>query len=102
MLSNYKGHIAIIHDWFSGEFTGGAEKVFKEIEQIIIENNSYYEIYCLVNHLKKKHQLNQRKVINTSFIQNLPFSEKHFHKYLPLFPLAIEQIDLRKYDLIIS
>ncbi len=102
MLSNYKGNVAIIHDWFSSEFTGGAEKVFKEIEQIIIENNSYYEIYCLVNHLKKNHQLNQGKVINTSFIQNLPFSKKHFHKYLPLFPLAIEQLDLRKHDLIIS
>ena len=102
MLSNYKGNIAIIHDWFSEEFTGGAEKVFKEIEQLIIENNSYYEIYCLVNHLKKNHQVNQGKVINTSFIQNLPFSKKHFHKYLPLFPLAIEQLDLREYDLIIS
>ena len=102
MLSNYKGNVAIIHDWFSEEFTGGAEKVFKEIENLIIENNSYYEIYCLVNHLKKNHQLNQGKVINTTFIQNLPFSKKHFHKYLPLFPLAIEQIDLREYDLIIS
>ena len=38
MKTNYKGNIALIHDWFSGEFTGGAEKVFKEIEEIIIEN----------------------------------------------------------------
>ncbi len=102
MLSDNKRNIAIIHDWFSGQFTGGAEKVFKEIEQIIIENNSYYEIYCLVNHLKKNHKFNKGKIINTSFIQNLPFSKKHFHKYLPLFPFAIEQLDLRKYDLIIS
>ena len=102
MLSNYKGNIAIIHDWFSGEFKGGAEKVLKEIEQIILENKSYYEIYCLVNHLNKKHTFNKGKIINTSFIQNLPFSKKHFHNYLPLFPLAIEQIDLREFDLIIS
>ena len=102
MLSNYKGNVAIIHDWFSGEFKGGAEKVLKEIEQIIVENKSYYEIYCLVNHLNKKHKFNQGKIINTSFIQNLPFSKKHFHNYLPLFPLAIEQIDLREFDLIIS
>jgi len=102
MLSNYKGNVAIIHDWFSGEFKGGAEKVLKEIEQIIFENKSYYEIYCLVNHLNKEHKFNQGKIINTSFIQNLPFSKKHFHKYLPLFPLAIEQLDLREFDLIIS
>ena len=102
MRSNYKGNIAIIHDWFSGEFTGGSEKVFNEIEKIIIENNSYYEIFSLVNHLDKNHNLNKKKFINTSFIQNLPFSKKHFHKYLPLFPLAIEQFDLREYNLIIS
>ena len=55
-----------------------------------------------MNHLKKNPQLNEGKVTNTSFIQNLPFSKKHFHKYLPLFPLAIEQLDLREFDLIIS
>ena len=31
----------------------GAEKVFKEIEDIVIENNLNYEIFSLVNHLKK-------------------------------------------------
>ena len=53
MLSKYSGKVAMIHDWFSGEFTGGAEKVFKEIEEIIIDKDCYYEIFCLVNHLKK-------------------------------------------------
>ena len=102
MNSKYKGNIAIIHDWFSDEFTGGAEKVFNEIEKIIIENKSYYEIFSLVNHLGKYQHLKPNQFINTSFIQNLPFSKKHFHKYLPLFPLAIEKFDLRRYDLIIS
>ena len=101
-MSNYKGNIALIHDWFSGEFTGGSEKVFNEIEKIIIDNNSYYEIFSLVNHLDKNYNLNKKKFINTSFIQNLPLSKKHFHKYLPLFPLAIEQFDLSEYNLIIS
>ncbi len=102
MLLNEKIDIALIHDWFSGQFTGGAEKVFKEIEDLIIDNNLNYEIFCLVNHLKKNHNFNKGKILNTSLIQNLPFSEKHFHKYLPLFPLAIEQFDLRDFDLIIS
>ena len=31
MLAHYKGNVAIVHDWFSGEFTGGSEKVFREI-----------------------------------------------------------------------
>ena len=102
MLLQEELNIALIHDWFSGKFTGGAEKVFKEIEEIVIENNLNYEIFSLVNHLKKNHNFNKGKIINTSLIQNLPFSKKHFHKYLPLFPLAIEQFDLRDYDLVIS
>ena len=102
MLLREKKNIALIHDWFSGEFTGGAEKVFKEIEDLIIENNLNYEIFCLVNHLNKNHKFNKGKIINTSLIQNLPFSKNHFRKYLPIFPLAIEQFDLRDHDLIIS
>ena len=47
-------NIALIHDWFSGKFTGGAEKVFKEIEDIVVENNLNYEIFSLVNHLIKR------------------------------------------------
>ena len=67
MISNYKGNIALIHDWFSGEFTGGAEKVFNEIEEIIIKNNSYYEIFSLVNHLDKNNNLNTKKFIELVF-----------------------------------
>ena len=102
MLIKERRNIALVHDWFSGKFTGGAEKVFKEIEDLIIENDFNYEIFCLVNHLNKNHNFNKGKIINTSLIQNLPFSEKHFHKYLPLFPLAIEQFYIRDYELIIS
>jgi len=102
MFLKEKRNIALIHDWFSGQFTGGAEKVFNEIEDLIIDNKLNYEIFCLVNHLNKTHNFNKGKIINTSLIQHLPFSEKHFHKYLPLFPIAIEQFDLRDYDLIIS
>ena len=57
MIYNFKGNVAIIQDWFSGEFKGGSEKVFNEIEKIIIQNNSYYEIYSLVNHLGKNNHL---------------------------------------------
>lgn len=44
----------------------------------------------------------QRMPIHTSFIQNLPFAEKRYRHYLPLFPTAIEQFDLRGFDLVIS
>ena len=92
MLSNFRGNIAIIHDWFSDEFSGGAEKVFDQIESIISNNSINYEIYSLVNHFNRDFHKGKRKIINTSFIQNLPFSKNHFHKYLPIFPIAIEHL----------
>jgi glycosyltransferase involved in cell wall biosynthesis len=35
-------------------------------------------------------------------LQRLPFASKHHRAFLPLFPMAIEQFDLRQHDLIIS
>jgi glycosyltransferase involved in cell wall biosynthesis len=45
--------------------------------------------------------LNSMK-ISTTFIQRLPLAKKWYQSYLPLMPLALEQLDLRGYDLIIS
>lgn len=43
-----------------------------------------------------------RGSIRTTFIQCLPFARRHFRKYLGLMPLAVEQLDLQGYDLVIS
>ncbi|AJA11292.1 group 1 glycosyl transferase [Sphingopyxis fribergensis] len=40
--------------------------------------------------------------IRTTFIQDLPGARKHYQKYLPLMPRALEQMDLSEYDLVIS
>ena len=40
--------------------------------------------------------------IQTSFISRLPRAAKSYQNYLPLMPMALEQLDLRGYDLIIS
>ena len=68
MLSNFKGNAAIIHDWFSDKFSGGAEQVFNQIEDILLSNNCNYEIYSLVNHLNRDLYKRKSKNINTSFI----------------------------------
>jgi len=38
----------------------------------------------------------------TTFVQKLPWAKKKFEIYLPLMPLAVEQLDLSAYDLIVS
>jgi len=40
--------------------------------------------------------------IHTSFVQHLPWGVSHVQQYLPLLPLAIEQLDLAAYPLVIS
>ncbi len=40
--------------------------------------------------------------IRTTFISNLPFANRLYKKYYPLMPLALEQLDLSQYDLVIS
>lgn len=40
--------------------------------------------------------------IKTSMLQHLPFARNHHRAFLPLYPMAIEQFDLRDYKLVIS
>ena len=44
----------------------------------------------------------RRHRVRTTFVNRLPFARRLFEKYLPLLPIALEQIDLRDYDLVIS
>ena len=40
--------------------------------------------------------------IRTGFMQRLPLVKAHHQPFLPLYPLAFEQLDLRAYDLVVS
>ncbi|MEZ2718749.1 glycosyltransferase family 4 protein [Niallia circulans] len=88
---------AIIHDWLV--VYNGAEKVLEELLKLFPDA----DLYSTVEHLEAKDRhFIQNKQVKTTFIQNLPFSKRKYRNYLPLMPLAIEQLDLSKYDLIIS
>ncbi|MDC9525393.1 glycosyltransferase family 4 protein [Pseudoalteromonas sp. Angola-30] len=89
--------VAIIHDWLV--VNGGAEKVLKELIDIYPQAN----VYTLVDFLPEEDRnwLGNTNV-TTSFIQRLPFAQKKYRNYFPLFPIAIEQFDLSGYDLVIS
>jgi len=46
-------------------------------------------------------ELSFKRQIGTTFLQNFPQVRNGVQKYLPLLPLAIEQLDLRAYDVIL-
>jgi glycosyltransferase involved in cell wall biosynthesis len=90
--------IAIIHDWLI--VYAGSEKCVESFTNIWPEA----DIYTLVNFLTPEEQkiIVKDKVPITSFLQNWNSARRNHRKFLPLFPYAIEQFDLSKYDLIIS
>ena len=78
---------------------GGSDKVVKAILDVFPDA----DIYTLV---AKKDVCDELGIpwekVHTSFIQKMPLGTKKHRAYLPLFPFAIEQFDLRGYDVVIS
>lgn len=89
--------VAIIHDWLVTY--AGAERVLEQLLNIFPEA----DLYSIVDFLPENNRnFIKNKKVTTSFIQKLPKAKTKYRNYLPLMPLAIEQFDLRGYDLIIS
>lgn len=89
---------ALIHEWLTPKATGGSELVVKEILEII---NA--DIYALIDfESSNPDSYLWGRSIGTTFLQKFPFARQGVQKYLPLLPLAIEQLDLRDYDVILS
>ena len=95
--------VALVHDWFLKNSIGGAEKITLLIDNILKNKFSTPDLFCIAENISNSNKnLFKSRKLNTSFIQNLPFGNSKVQNYLPLIPFAIEQIDLRNYDLIIS
>ncbi len=91
--------IAILHYWWVTN--RGGEAVVKAITELYPEADLYVHVYdkALLEETLGAHFKGN---IYTTFIAKLPRAIKHYQKYLPLMPLALEQLDLTQYDLIIS
>src|SRR5262245_41265443 len=89
--------VAVIHDWL--EVFAGAERVSAEVIKLFPQGDLFSVVDFLPPDLRG-HLLGKKA--RTTFIQRLPFAKKFYRSYLPLMPLAIEQLDVTAYDLIIS
>jgi glycosyltransferase involved in cell wall biosynthesis len=88
--------VAIIHYWFVG--MRGGEKVIEMLCEMYPQADIFTHVY--VPEMVSEN-IRQHRIIPT-FINALPRPAKMYKNYLPLMPLALEQLDLRGYDLIIS
>jgi glycosyltransferase involved in cell wall biosynthesis len=88
--------IAIVHYWLVG--MRGGEKVLEALCDLYPTADIYTHVF-VPDALSKT--ITSHNVF-TSFIARLPRATVWYKIYLPLMPLALEHLDLRKYDLIIS
>lgn len=88
--------VAIVHYWLVG--MRGGEKVIEAMCRMFPEADIFTHVYVpsAISAQIRAHR------VNTTFINSLPFAPKLYKRYLPLMPMALEQLDLRNYDLIIS
>lgn len=88
--------VAIIHYWLVG--MRGGEKVVEALCEMYPQADIFTHVYVpeMVSN-----RIRQHRVIPT-FVNALPRASRMYKSYLPLMPLALEQLDLRGYDLVIS
>lgn len=89
--------VAIVHDWFVTY--AGAERVVAEILNCFPQA----DLFSTIDFLQPEDRacLGDR-TIKTTWVQRLPAARSLYRAYLPLMAIAIEQLDLRGYDLVIS
>lgn len=88
--------VALVHDWLTG--MRGGEKVL----ELLCERFPEATLFTLLRVPGSVSPTIERHRIVTSFVQHLPGSTTHYRHYLPLFPAAIERLDLVGFDLVIS
>ncbi|CAK7063739.1 MAG: D-inositol-3-phosphate glycosyltransferase [Desulfovibrio sp.] len=88
--------VALVHYWLTG--MRGGEKVLETLCEMYPQADIYTHVYApgTVSDTIRRH------AVRTTFINKLPRAEKMYQRYLPFMPFALEQLDLRGYDLVIS
>ena len=89
---------AIVHDWLVSPI-GGSEKTSLEKISSLFPSPIYTLLY---SRKKLRGSSFEKNALCGTFFQNLPFKEKYFRLLLPFFPAAIERLDLKEFDLILS
>lgn len=89
--------VAIVHEWLTTY--AGAERVLEQMLNVWPEA----DLFAVVDFLTDAERaLLKGKQARTTFIQRLPWAARKYRSYLPLMPLAIEQLDVSAYDIVLS
>lgn len=89
--------VAIVHDWLTA--MGGAERVLEQMLAALPQADLFTLIdngQCLTPEIRSRH------ATHTSWLQRVPGITRAYRRLAPLMPGAIEALDLRAYDLVLS
>jgi glycosyltransferase involved in cell wall biosynthesis len=88
--------VALVHYWLVRR--RGGEQVLEALADMFPQA----DIFTLVLDPASLGKTLRNRRIYTSFLQSVPGIRRHYKKFLPLFPLALESFNLAGYDLVIS
>jgi glycosyltransferase involved in cell wall biosynthesis len=91
--------VALVHYWWLSQ--RGGEAVVSALAAMYPQADLFVHV-CDEALVREALGPGFRGRIVQSFIGRLPGARRHYQKYLPLMPLASEQLDLTPYDLVIS
>jgi glycosyltransferase involved in cell wall biosynthesis len=95
-LGEQAPRVALVHDWLTG--MRGGEKVLEAIASLY----PGAPIFTLFHFPGAVSAALEAHPIHTSFLQRAPALRRRYRHYLPLFPAAIESLDLGGHRLVIS
>ncbi|WP_121068152.1 glycosyltransferase [Chachezhania antarctica] len=88
--------VAIVHYWLIS--MRGGEKVLEKLLEL-------YPDATLITHVcdpEAVPDIVRDREVRETFIAGLPGARKHYQKYLPFMPRALEQMDMQEFDLVLS
>lgn len=88
--------VAIVHHWYVSR--GGGERVAEALAALYPQA----DLFALVAVPGQVPSSLAGRRITTSFLDKLPLARSLYRHMLPAYPLAVEQLDLRGYDLVLS
>ena len=96
MMAISASRTALAHHWLVT--MRGGERVLEALAQLFPSA----DVFTLVCDYARMQSAFGGHRIHTSFLQRLPRATRWYPRYLPLFPLATERLDLRGYPLVIT
>src|ERR1035438_10047272 len=91
-----KLRVALVPYWFVPR--GGGERVVESLAELFPQA----DLFSVIADRSVMAPVLQDRKLQTSFLQDIPWSKKLNRHLLFLHPLALEQFDLSDYDLVIS